>query len=89
MFIHLNGVITGWEIPQLQLENYKSRLPPGRTTSTNFIVIECAGLFLATETLFRKSNNIDPGKIEEFPTSEFQNNILHRLRIFLQAGTGS
>ena len=39
-----------------------------RTTSTNFLVIECAGLFLATETLFRKSNNIDPGKIEEFPT---------------------
>ena len=39
-----------------------------RTMSTNFIVIECAGLFLATETLFRKSNNIDPGKIEDFPT---------------------
>ena len=36
-----------------------------RTMSTNFIVIECEGLFLATETLFRKSNNIDPGKIEE------------------------
>ena len=84
------------EIPQLQLENYKCRLPPGRrtvyrrrTTSTNFIVIECGGLFLATETLFRKSNNIDPGKIEEFLTLEFQNNILYLLRIFLQAGTGS
>ena len=57
--------------------------------STNFIVIECTGLFLATETLFRKSNYIDPGKIEEFPTLEFQNNILYLLRIFLQAGTDS
>ena len=74
MFIPLLGVITGQEIPQLQLENYKSRLPctwssyRRRTMSTNFIVIECTGLFLATESLFRKSNNIDPGKIEEFPT---------------------
>ena len=32
MFIPLLGVITGWEIPQLQLENYQSRLPPGRRT---------------------------------------------------------
>ena len=39
-----------------------------RTTSINFIVIECAGLYLATETFFRKSNNIDTGKIKDFPT---------------------
>ena len=35
MYIPMLGVITvitGWEIPQLQLENYKSRLPPGRRT---------------------------------------------------------
>ena len=32
MFIPLLGVITGREIPQLQLENYKSRLPTGRRT---------------------------------------------------------
>ena len=30
MYIPMLGVITVWEIPQLQLENYKSRLPPGR-----------------------------------------------------------
>ena len=32
MYIPMLGVITGWEIPQLQLENYKSRLLPGRRT---------------------------------------------------------